>query len=92
MIERSKPLDSNMEFIELSGTPLVVSRIGLGTWAIGGWMWGGTDEAQSGQSTKRLIVASICSTPRQSIRRNPRQGVIGRRPPEPRRDRDKGWP
>ena len=36
-----------MEFIELSGTPLVVSRIGLGTWAIGGWMWGGTDEAQS---------------------------------------------
>ena len=47
MIERAKPLDSNMEFIELSGTPLVVSRIGLGTWAIGGWMWGGTDEAQS---------------------------------------------
>lgn len=47
MIERTKPLDSNMEFIELSGTPLVVSRIGLGTWAIGGWMWGGTDEAQS---------------------------------------------
>jgi aryl-alcohol dehydrogenase-like predicted oxidoreductase len=47
MIEGTKPLDSNMEFIELSGTPLVVSRIGLGTWAIGGWMWGGTDEAQS---------------------------------------------
>lgn len=23
------------------------SRIGLGTWAIGGWMWGGTDEADS---------------------------------------------
>nr|WP_256521727.1 aldo/keto reductase [Halobacillus sp. A5] len=23
------------------------SRIGLGTWAIGGWMWGGTDEKQS---------------------------------------------
>ena len=22
-------------------------RIGLGTWAIGGWMWGGTDEAKS---------------------------------------------
>jgi aryl-alcohol dehydrogenase-like predicted oxidoreductase len=25
-------------------TPFKVSRIGLGTWAIGGWMWGGTDE------------------------------------------------
>lgn len=23
------------------------SVVGLGTWAIGGWMWGGTDEAQS---------------------------------------------
>jgi len=38
---------SRMESIEISGTSLVVSRIGLGTWAIGGWMWGGTDEAQS---------------------------------------------
>jgi predicted aldo/keto reductase-like oxidoreductase len=36
-----------MEFIEIAGTSLVVSRIGMGTWAIGGWMWGGTDEAQS---------------------------------------------
>ena len=24
-----------------------MSRIGLGTWAIGGWMWGGTDEQES---------------------------------------------
>ena len=36
-----------MEFTKITGTPLVVSRIGLGTWAIGGWMWGGTDEAKS---------------------------------------------
>jgi aryl-alcohol dehydrogenase-like predicted oxidoreductase len=36
-----------MEFVKIPGTPLVVSRIGLGTWAIGGWMWGGSDEAQS---------------------------------------------
>ena len=26
---------------------LMTSRIGLGTWAMGGWMWGGTDEAES---------------------------------------------
>ena len=31
--------------IEHLVTPFKVSRIGLGTWAIGGWMWGGTDEA-----------------------------------------------
>jgi aryl-alcohol dehydrogenase-like predicted oxidoreductase len=44
---RADSLNSRMESIEIPGTPLVVSRIGLGTWAIGGWMWGGTDEAQS---------------------------------------------
>lgn len=36
-----------MEFATIQGTNLSVSRIGLGTWAIGGWMWGGTDERQS---------------------------------------------
>lgn len=36
-----------METLDLNGTGLKASRIGLGTWAIGGWMWGGTDEAQS---------------------------------------------
>src|ERR1700759_5782852 len=35
-----------MEQIELK-SGLMTSRIGLGTWAMGGWMWGGTDEAQS---------------------------------------------
>ena len=28
-----------MEFTKIAGTGLTVSRIGLGTWAIGGWMW-----------------------------------------------------
>jgi aryl-alcohol dehydrogenase-like predicted oxidoreductase len=36
-----------MEKIAIGGSGLKTSRIGLGTWAIGGWMWGGTDEAQS---------------------------------------------
>jgi aryl-alcohol dehydrogenase-like predicted oxidoreductase len=27
--------------------PVPMSRVGLGTWAIGGWMWGGTDERES---------------------------------------------
>ena len=36
-----------MEYIEIEGTSLVSSRIALGTWAIGGWMWGGTDEKES---------------------------------------------
>ena len=36
-----------LEYISIKGTELVSSRIGLGTWAIGGWMWGGTDENES---------------------------------------------
>ncbi len=36
-----------MESIVLGNSGISSSRIGLGTWAIGGWMWGGTDEAQA---------------------------------------------
>ena len=36
-----------MEFSRIGNTGIEISRIGLGTWAIGGWMWGGTDEKQS---------------------------------------------
>ncbi len=36
-----------MEFINIKGANLKSSRIGLGTWAIGGWMWGGTDEKEA---------------------------------------------
>src|ERR1700750_841330 len=37
----------SMEFVKIPGTALTVSRVAIGTWAIGGWMWGGTDEAES---------------------------------------------
>ncbi len=36
-----------MEFITINGTDLRTSRIGLGTWAMGGWMWGVADEEES---------------------------------------------
>jgi aryl-alcohol dehydrogenase-like predicted oxidoreductase len=36
-----------LEYINIDGTNLVSSRIALGTWAIGGWMWGGSDEKES---------------------------------------------
>src|ERR1700756_5825730 len=36
-----------MEHTLISGTEMKVSRIAQGTWAIGGWMWGGTDERES---------------------------------------------
>jgi aryl-alcohol dehydrogenase-like predicted oxidoreductase len=36
-----------MERTDIHGTALKVSPVAIGTWAIGGWMWGGTDEAES---------------------------------------------
>ncbi len=33
-----------MEHIEMKGVKIPASRVALGTWAIGGWMWGGSDE------------------------------------------------
>jgi len=36
-----------VETTKIPATGVISSRVGLGTWAIGGWMWGGTDEAES---------------------------------------------
>lgn len=36
-----------METLRIPGTDLTPTRIGLGTWAIGGRMWGGSDDAQA---------------------------------------------
>jgi aryl-alcohol dehydrogenase-like predicted oxidoreductase len=47
MARPAEILNLDMEYSAIAGTPLTVSRIAIGTWAIGGWMWGGTDERQS---------------------------------------------
>jgi aryl-alcohol dehydrogenase-like predicted oxidoreductase len=36
-----------METLQISPLKKPSSRICLGTWAIGGWSWGGTDEQES---------------------------------------------
>ena len=38
---------TDMEFVDIQGTPIRASRIALGTWAIGGWMWGGSNESDA---------------------------------------------
>ena len=47
MARHADTLDINMQLTEIPGTTLKVSPVAIGTWAIGGWMWGGTDEAES---------------------------------------------
>jgi aryl-alcohol dehydrogenase-like predicted oxidoreductase len=48
-----------MEFVTISGTDLKASRIGLGTWAMGGWMWGGTDEEESVRTIRAALDKGI---------------------------------
>jgi aryl-alcohol dehydrogenase-like predicted oxidoreductase len=48
-----------METIEIAGTGLKPSRIGLGTWAIGGWMWGGSAEQDAIDTIHAAIERGI---------------------------------
>lgn len=48
-----------MKRTSIADTGIETSRIGLGTWAIGGWMWGGTDEAQSINTIRSAIDRGI---------------------------------
>jgi aryl-alcohol dehydrogenase-like predicted oxidoreductase len=48
-----------LEITSIPGSALTVSRIGLGTWAIGGWMWGGTDEALSIATIRSAVERGI---------------------------------
>jgi aryl-alcohol dehydrogenase-like predicted oxidoreductase len=47
MDDQAETLKMNLELTVIPGTSLRVSPVAIGTWAIGGWMWGGTDEAES---------------------------------------------
>lgn len=44
-----------MEYTQVSNLDLKISRIILGTWAIGGWQWGGTDEEESIKTIRKAI-------------------------------------
>jgi aryl-alcohol dehydrogenase-like predicted oxidoreductase len=49
-----------METIEIGTSGIIASRIALGTWAIGGWMWGGsTDVAESIDTIRSAIARGV---------------------------------
>lgn len=48
-----------MEQIEIGTSGLTTSRIGLGTWAIGGWMWGGSDEKDAIATIRSAVERGI---------------------------------
>lgn len=45
-----------METIQIGTTGIVASRVALGTWAIGGWMWGGKSDLDESIGTIRSAV------------------------------------
>ncbi|HLZ74906.1 aldo/keto reductase [Phenylobacterium sp.] len=48
-----------MEKMMIGASGVTTSRVGLGTWAIGGWMWGGADEAQSIATIRAAIERGV---------------------------------
>jgi aryl-alcohol dehydrogenase-like predicted oxidoreductase len=48
-----------VEQVQLGDSGIRSSRIGLGTWAIGGWMWGGSDERESIATIRSAVERGI---------------------------------
>ncbi len=48
-----------IQSIEIGTSGIRASRIGLGTWAMGGWMWGGTDDDASVATIDRALEQGI---------------------------------
>ncbi|HEV7310017.1 aldo/keto reductase [Ensifer sp.] len=44
---------------EIGRSGVTASAVGLGTWAIGGWMWGGTDEKESIAAIQASLDAGV---------------------------------
>lgn len=52
-------MSHNMLTRPIGKSGIDASAIGLGTWAIGGWMWGGTDEARSIETIHASIEEGV---------------------------------
>src|SRR6202142_2315110 len=59
MAHQAEALQLNRELTGIPGTSLKVSPIAIGTWAIGGWMWGGTDESESVATIRTAVEHGI---------------------------------
>lgn len=59
VIVQPESAKASMEYHAINGLKLQASRIGLGTWAMGGWMWGGTDEQESIRTIRTALDKGI---------------------------------
>src|SRR5436853_6952818 len=73
-----------MEQKLIEGTGLVSSRVALGTWSIGGGMWGGSDEGEAIKTIRAgldLGITLIDTAPAYGFGRS--GGIVGRAIAEP---------
>jgi aryl-alcohol dehydrogenase-like predicted oxidoreductase len=59
MSHQAESSDIETEFVGVPGTAIQMSRVAIGTWAIGGWMWGGTEEAESVSTIRAALDHGI---------------------------------
>ena len=59
MTQQAEAFEMNMEFADIPGTSMNISRVAIGTWAIGGWMWGGTNERDSVAAIRAAVEHGI---------------------------------
>lgn len=48
-----------MQYRQIGSTEIEASVVALGTWAMGGWMWGGCDESKAIQTVRVALDAGI---------------------------------
>jgi aryl-alcohol dehydrogenase-like predicted oxidoreductase len=49
----------NIEYKQLGSSGILVSKVCLGTWAIGGWMWGGSEEEESVRTIRSALDRGV---------------------------------
>jgi len=50
-----------MEYRKLGSSDVEVSAVTMGTWAIGGWLWGGTDDRQAVAAIRKAVDMGMTS-------------------------------
>jgi aryl-alcohol dehydrogenase-like predicted oxidoreductase len=59
MGSKAEFLTLNMQSAAIPGTSVKVSPVALGTWAIGGWMWGGSEEQESIDTIRTALEQGV---------------------------------
>jgi aryl-alcohol dehydrogenase-like predicted oxidoreductase len=59
LLDGGRKKGAKMRYRSLGKSGIEASVVGLGSWAIGGWMWGGAEEAESVRAIHAAIDAGV---------------------------------